>query len=485
MKALLLSYLYLYIDKENSEVGAGDLATSSLNNGFSELTHNIMSAILNELTKGSLPGHVLDIPPLFVFPNTQNYKNDLVNNEDIKSLNIIRFVRNMVPGMPTEALRNYIFLWRSFIKYGNDNVTIYCTKGKNINCNDFRGFHLAVASNPGNTQKYLNKLKKNSTNGYLIQGTIRSNPCSINKTIEHFKIGYMCTFLKQFSKQLVPFLQLMKYSIQSPGYLVAEKEHLSLFENANETFVKYGFMTKLNKPGDLLGQPGNQDVWSRVRPNAFVPLCSFQKDLGFSNLEDCNFVSRSYTNLGLGYTINSERSNNLFKVNNFNFVTQNTVFFVNNILSPRKMISAGSDHSLRVMIERNSEEVDYFEKTETLESKPKIQKVVLHDPKGPANMISNSFDVPLGHSTVVYIRPNAQKVDESVENLSEAQRGCRLNTQTNSLNVFDIYTKEACQLECDIQFAFEKCGCFPWNYPIIKGSSYFIYSVFYISYTGW
>ena len=84
MKALLLSYLYLYIDKENSEVGAGDLATSSLNNGFSELTHNIMSAILNELTKGSLPGHVLDIPPLFVFPNTQNYKNDLVNNEDIK-----------------------------------------------------------------------------------------------------------------------------------------------------------------------------------------------------------------------------------------------------------------------------------------------------------------------------------------------------------------------------------------------------------------
>ena len=57
----------------------------------------------------------------------------------------------------------------------------------------------------------------------------------------------------------------MKYSIQSPVFLETQEEHLATFENANETYVRYGFMAKKNKKGYLLGQPNNTEVWSRVR----------------------------------------------------------------------------------------------------------------------------------------------------------------------------------------------------------------------------
>ena len=77
MKALLLSYLYLHIgfEKNDIEVGAGDLSASSLNTGFSEKSifyesvQNLFAVIFNELTHGNLPGHVWDLPSFFVFPN--------------------------------------------------------------------------------------------------------------------------------------------------------------------------------------------------------------------------------------------------------------------------------------------------------------------------------------------------------------------------------------------------------------------------------
>ena len=189
--------------------------------------------------------------------------------------------------------------------------------------------------------------------------------------------------------------------------------------------------------------------------------------MGLSNIEECNLVSRSYTNLGLGYTINNEKTNKLYKNENIGFTTQNQVFFVNE-KAPRKMRSASLDHSLRVMVERSSEELDYYEKKGEEGLKPKTQTVVLHNPQEPANMISNSFTVPLGHTTIVYIRPHAQQMEKSAEDLTEAQRGCRLNTKTQNLGIFNVYTKESCLFECDLSYAYKICGCFPWNYPITK-----------------
>ena len=94
--------------------------------------------------------------------------------------------------------------------------------------------------------------------------------------------------------------------------------------------------------------------------------------------------------------------------------------------------------------------------------------VTLHNPREPANIRSNSFKIPLGHSTNVYITPKARQIDESGENLLEDQRGCRMNEDNKALDIFQVYTYEACMLECKIRQSYQRCGCFPWDYLVTK-----------------
>ena len=133
------------------------------------------------------------------------------------------------------------------------------------------------------------------------------------------------------------------------------------------------------------------------------------------------------------------------------------------------MKNAGSKHALNVLIENNIEEVEAFEKAPNVVAlKPINVAVTLHNPREPANIRTNSFKIPLGHSTNVYIIPKAREIDESGTSLSEEQRGCRLNSENKALNIFQVYTQEACIMECKIRQANQKCGCFPWNYPVTK-----------------
>ena len=269
MKALLLSYLYLHIN--DVDVGAGDLSASLKNTGFSEQSiffkyvQNLFANIFNELTHGNLPGQVLNLPSFFGFPKNQYYKEELLS-EKIRATDVARILEGkLVPdGFPIEAIRNYIFLWRCFIKR-KTHVIIYCIASNKRNCKGFDGFHLATDTSQKDQERNVDLLRKNVTKGYLMEGTIHSSPCRDNKTVDHFRIREMCNFLTLFPRNLIPFLKLMKYSIQSPVFLETQEEHLATFENANETYVRYGFMARKNKKGYLLGQPNNTEVWSRVR----------------------------------------------------------------------------------------------------------------------------------------------------------------------------------------------------------------------------
>ena len=149
--------------------------------------------------------------------------------------------------------------------------------------------------------------------------------------------------------------------------------------------------------------------------------------------------------------------------------------FLNEKDEVSKMMSPGSDEALNVLIENNAEERDNYEKTRyngntgMLELKPKNIHVTLHNPKEPANIRSNSFKIPLGYSTTVYITPKATEIDDTGKLLSESQRSCRLTEDNKDLDIFNHYSSEGCLLECKIKLAFKKCGCFPWDYiPIVE-----------------
>ena len=198
-------------------------------------------------------------------------------------------------------------------------------------------------------------------------------------------------------------------------------------------------------------------------------MCDFETKVIQMTFGNCHLFKRSFTNKGIGYTFNNERNNILMKED-----FRGNIFFPNFDRIPSLMKSASLEHSLKVVIESNAEEVERYEKTIDasvpnhkghLKFKPKSILVSLHNPVEPADIRSSSFEIPLGHSTTVYIKPVAREIDESGKTLSELERHCRLDKDTEKIDIFNVYTRAACMFECKIKFAIETCGCVPWNYP--------------------
>ena len=118
--------------------------------------------------------------------------------------------------------------------------------------------------------------------------------------------------------------------------------------------------------------------------------------------QNCQKFRRSFTTSGIGYTFNNDIADKIFKNPN----TINTkIFMINAKSTPTKMESSSPDSPLEVILENNMEEVDSFETTKTtsipigdLGQKPRKVKIVLHNPYEPANIRSNSFEIPLGNN---------------------------------------------------------------------------------------
>ena len=207
--------------------------------------------------------------------------------------------------------------------------------------------------------------------------------------------------------------------------------------------------------------------------NVFVAMCKFSNNVEEMTHDNCNLFKRSYTDKGIGFTFNNERDDRLIKKD-----FRSTVLFPNTNRKPSLMKSAASAHALTVVIENNAEEVNRYMKDTTITKfEPSEITVSLHNPVEPADLRSRSFNIPLGHSTKIYITPKAREIDEDGMSLTESQRDCRLNEDTQNLDIFNVYTKTACMLECKIKYAMNRCGCAPWNYPQVWHSLTSFYNI--------
>ena len=136
------------------------------------------------------------------------------------------------------------------------------------------------------------------------------------------------------------------------------------------------------------------------------------------------------------------------------------------------MRSASSEHSLTVIIEDNAESTKDLEDKKIedgLSHRPEKISVSIHSPKEPADTIfkpSTSISIPLGHSTTFLIKPKAREIDDSGKQLTESQRNCRLDKDTDNLDIYNIYTRTACLFECKTRYATKRCQCIPWNYHV-------------------
>ena len=199
------------------------------------------------------------------------------------------------------------------------------------------------------------------------------------------------------------------------------------------------------------------------RNNPFIALCKFEGNVDIMTFENCNLFKRSTTTQGLGYTFNGEIQEKLYKEN-----FRSKALSQNVDKSAFLMKFATSEPSLTVVIENNEEYTTKIMSDNNDDGAKKIS-VSLHNPKEPSDTKfkpSSSIKIPLGHSTTFLITPKAREIDDSGKALTETERGCRLDEDTEALDIFNVYTRAGCLFECKIRYAEKKCGCTPWYYPV-------------------
>ena len=78
----------------------------------------------------------------------------------------------------------------------------------------------------------------------MIEGVVTGPPCSVPETVQTFKIGQLCDFIKNVSANKEGFLKLMKFTKQSPVYMEEDEEYNS--ELSSGVAQKYGYIMKKN-----------------------------------------------------------------------------------------------------------------------------------------------------------------------------------------------------------------------------------------------
>ena len=92
-------------------------------------------------------------------------------------------------------------------------------------------------------------------------------------------------------------------------------------------------------------------------------------------------------------------------------------------------------------------------------------KVSIHDPLTIADLRSTGVEVEPGYLSTFLITPSQIVTSQTVMALKEERRECRFKKEHEKLKIFQEYSQVSCIFECQINFAFGKCGCIPWDYP--------------------
>ena len=352
-EAFLLSYLYVFINRDNVEVGAGDIAAED----FFEVKDYFsrqMTSLYNSLTNGSLPSSVFRFPAWF---------SRLLTKARLDIMQHGSFIPNPLPaGLDLERQR-YAAFWKVFNRR-EPEVTLVCTPPHNCSHLD----HYVLVETENGRRIARDFLKDEDKKFRVKQVGLKKPPCHDLQVAEMFGFTEMCAFLRTVSRNKASFLNLMKFTKQAPVFI----EEDSLLASLQEKASSHGYFYKEN----------NQ------RPNSFVALCKFEEDEQFEmSIENCDLFRRSFTNKGLGYTFNNLPASHQFKPSQ-NIDLQLKSFNFNKGQFPRLITSASPDHALTVLLEANVEEVIKYEKSRSdsntegeINLKPKHVLVSLHDPK--------------------------------------------------------------------------------------------------------
>ena len=75
-----------------------------------------------------------------------------------------------------------------------------------------------------------------------------------------------------------------------------------------------------------------------------------------------------------------------------------------------------------------------------------------------------SLSLKPGYEYKIEITQVGQRSTEGFRNLPKDKRKCQLENELDENSIFKIYTKANCMYECEVEKAYKKCQCIPWDY---------------------
>ena len=97
-------------------------------------------------------------------------------------------------------------------------------------------------------------------------------------------------------------------------------------------------------------------------------------------------------------------------------------------------------------------------------------KVSIHDPMSIADLRSSGVEVQPGYVSTFLISPSQIVTSEAAKNLPISKRNCLFQHESRRLSLFREYSQSNCVFECQLNVAYDKCHCIPWDYPHLNDS---------------
>ena len=284
----------------------------------------------------------------------------------------------------------------------------------------------------------------------------RAFPCKDVEQSKEFDYHPCCEFVKTFSENLEATIKLMKFSVQAPHFYESRKEEQEVFSKLGSVFT--------NSTSRFIAKTFS--IQTRRNFNAFIPLCQYAGEPETMSFARCDLFRRSFTNMGLGYTFNGEKFRNMFKSTDYNAMFER-VMVPNSDTDIRYPESSGPAYRLRFILNGDIDAVAEYKKNQDYTKAITEFTLGVHDPSFPADLRGESIKVRTGYETTIMLTPKVLYTTPDAEQMSLSKRHCQKSSESSNLKIFKQYSREACVLECALEEALRRCGCTPWNYPLV------------------
>ena len=216
----------------------------------------------------------------------------------------------------------------------------------------------------------------------------------------------------------------------------------------------------------------NKGKTTKMDSRTMIPVCYFDSynEDGYQkkvfNKDSCSYFQPVFTDMGMCHVFNPSSVMDMIKPSYF---TESFFNAYEDDLNPNETIHKGiqSGHSFNFYLMGNHRTriTSHGKGPFGKDLQPSKFLFSLSNKDEYFNMKSSSKIMPAGYKITWNVQAMEIQPSEDLKNLDIDSRRCRFPDETEDLEIFNFYTKPACEFEYRMKKAREKCKCTPWNIP--------------------